>query len=227
MWGKSKWPFFFFLNPLDLIPSFKKEKIQNLFRYRCFQEWDEKDLVFFPREWTSTGARASPEVAACRLMRGKHFLTQLKENTKFTELQAEERPGDTPSPDQRWQGGRKNPETRRLSLSRTGPGLPAPCTHLASSCQLARSEVRGEEGGGGPTKVAPHHSPSPWEEEGGTGVGVCGARPAGRFARGTQSPGESELARPAWPGPLSQPLPVRGESPGTTPATPIHCAHIP
>ena len=53
-----------------------------------------------------------------------------------------------------------------------------------------------------------------------------GARSAGRFARGARTPRGPELAGPPRPGPLSQPLRVRGGRPGSHRATRTRRAHI-
>ncbi|XP_042790020.1 collagen alpha-1(III) chain-like [Panthera leo] len=110
------------------------------------------------------------------------------------------------------------------------PGLPASPTHLASSCQLARSEVQAEGDGGDLTEAA-GQAVLPGSAGGGgrggrEGARVQGARAAGGLARWLpppppppppqppRTPGEAELARPASPGPLWQPPGVRGKSRG-------------
>lgn len=71
----------------------------------------------------------------------------------------------------------------------------------------------------------PRSSPSLPEVVAGGWGGLRGPA-AGRSARGTQTPREPELAGLPGPGPLSQALWVRGESPGTTRATSTRCSGI-
>lgn len=49
---------------------------------------NQEGACFLSQRIDKCGAIASPEIAACRLVRGKHSLTRFKEKTKFTELQA-------------------------------------------------------------------------------------------------------------------------------------------
>lgn len=109
------------------------------------------------------------------------------------------------------------------------PGLPTSSTHLASSFQLARSEVQGEGGGGDLTEVAPRHPPSPPEGEEGPADWVQGCGEPGQRAGspvGSPKPLESQNLR-GWLRPGH--FPSRsgsGESPGNHPSHPDPLGHI-
>ncbi|XP_049486061.1 translation initiation factor IF-2-like [Panthera uncia] len=123
------------------------------------------------------------------------------------------------------------------------PGLPASPTHLASSCQLARSEVQAEGDGGDLTEAA-GQAVLPGSAGGGgrggrAGARVRGARAAGGLAHWLPLP-PPPPPRPSRPEPLeSQNLrgrlrpghfgspPGSGESPGDRPSRPDPPCHIP